>query len=104
MINATMCLDKYIGDGLLLLHDHDPDVCQEGETFTFTDGTLQNLQVYCDDMFDLQKWRGCVQDLNCGVTNENGILRNYHYVQWPAWQKFTKKQLKTSAYVFNNFF
>ena len=57
MIDATMCLDKYIGDGYILLHDHDPHVCQEGETFTFTDGTLQKLEVYCDDTFDLQKRR-----------------------------------------------
>ena len=82
MIGGTMCVEQYIGDAYVLLadHDHDPEVCRKGETLTLKDGTLQKLDAFSNDTFDLQKSKECAQDVNYDATDENGILRNYPYV------------------------
>ena len=81
MISAIIGLELYTSEACILLPDHDPEIriCQEGETLTHKDDTVQKIDAYYNDTLDFQAWKGGVQDFD-DVTVENSISRNYYYV------------------------
>ena len=78
MIDATIGHEQYTSKACILLPDHDPEVCicQERETLTHRDDTVQKWNAYYNDTRDFKAWKAGVQHFN-DVTVENNISRTY---------------------------